>query len=109
MHASHPIRAARRLLEHLAGRPLAIYVVMGASAALGTLLSVDLLHLAYLNADLILNYGVMALFDGALVQAVELLLLGYLALACYVVFKCCEKMMVETLLHPAGDAEDPAA
>ena len=106
MHVSAPIRAAHRLLGRLEGRPLAIYLVMGASLALGTLLSADLLHLAYLNADLILSYGVMALLDGALVQFVQLVLLGYLALACYVVFKCCEKLIVEALLHPPSHPGD---
>jgi len=102
MHSSRTVRVAHRLLERIAGRPLAIYLVMGVSAALGTLLSADLLHLAYSNAELILNYGVMALLDGGLLQTLQLLLLGYLALACYVVFKCCEKLIVEALLHPPG-------
>lgn len=103
MSASLPLRIAHALIHRIAGRPLAIYLVMGASFALGTLLSVDLLHLAYSNAELILEYGLMAVLDGALLQAVELVALGYLALACYVVFKCCEKLIVEALLHPPHD------
>lgn len=100
MAVPRSLRVVRALLARLEQRPLAIYLVMGLSATLGTLLSVDLLHLAYSNATFILEYGLMALLDGALLQALELVVLGYLALACYVVFKCCEKLIVEALLHP---------
>ena len=100
-------RATRHLLDRIAGRPPAIFLVMGLSFALGSLLSIDLVSVTYSNATFILEYGVMALRDGALLQAAQLLAVGALALACYVIFKCCEKLLVEVLLHaPAETADD---
>jgi hypothetical protein len=100
-------RAARRLLDRIAGRPPAIFLVMGLSFALGSLLSIDLVSVTYSNATFILEYGAMALRDGALLQAAQLLAVGALALACYVIFKCCEKLLVEVLLHdPAAESDD---
>jgi hypothetical protein len=107
MAHDHLTRAASATLARIAQRPLAVFLVMGLSFTLGSLLSLDLVSLAYSNASFVLEYGVMALKDGGLLQSLHLLGMGYLALACYVVFKCCEKQLVEILLH--GPTPDEAA
>ena len=47
---------------------------------------------------LVLDYGVMALLDGALKELLMLALNGIISLAAYLVFKACEKWLVEKLL-----------
>jgi len=42
-------------------------------------------------------YGADAVREGGLRQLIEMVLSGYFAAACYVVFKLCEKVLVERL------------
>ena len=42
-------------------------------------------------------YGVEAVREGALKQLAEIVMSGYLAAAAYVIFKLCEKVLVERL------------
>ncbi len=65
------------------------FLVMGLAAGALALCTVNLLTLFQANFNLLLAYGAMAAFDGGVLQFVELTLWGYLALACYVVFKGC--------------------
>ena len=44
-----------------------------------------------------LEYGTMVIADGALRQLVELIGYGYLSLLFYVLFKACERVLVERL------------
>lgn len=79
------------------------FVVMGVSFfgfGVGTL---NLFMLLKANAELIAVYGWQSLMDGGLQQFIELLLTGYLSLACYLVFKACEFALVRQL------AESPPA
>ena len=102
---SDPITAlVRRILRAAAGHPGRLFLLMGMSVLLGSLLSLDLIQVAYSNFEFILEYGAMALMEGGAVQALELLAQGLLALACFVVFKCAEKLLVEALLDAGGTA-----
>jgi hypothetical protein len=65
------------------------FLVMGIAAGCLTLCSLNLLTLFQANFSLLVTYGAMAAFDGGLLQLAQLILWGYLALACYVVFKGC--------------------
>jgi hypothetical protein len=60
-------------------------------------LSLNLVNLVWANLNLIAEHGRDALADGAARQFVELLLSGYGALACYLVFKFCERIIVDWL------------
>ena len=54
------------------------------------------------NTELVLNYGWMALGDGAAQQIVELLATAYLSMAAYVLFKACEHRLVHWLAGAEG-------
>jgi hypothetical protein len=79
-----------RLLNWLFHRPPWLtFLFMGIAAGGFALCSFNLLYLFQANFNLIATYGAMAAFDGGILQLIELTAWGYLALACYVVFKGC--------------------
>lgn len=71
------------------------FIAMGVAVAGFALCSLNLFDLFRANLQLLATYGAMAVFDGGLLQLVELTAWGYLALAFYVVFKGC----LDGLLH----------
>lgn len=73
------------------------FVLGGAAFIAFGALSYNLAMVLIANLALIAEHGVMALRDGALVQLVELLVSGYGAFACYLVFKLCENIVVHWL------------
>jgi len=75
------------------------FLLMGACFILFGLASVDLLFLLKKNLDLFIDYGTMVIGDGALQQLFELLVTGYFGLLFYVLFKCCEHILVDSLTH----------
>lgn len=59
------------------------------------------------NVSLIANHGWLALMDGAARQFLELIVIGYLSMAAYVIFKTCEYRLTHDLAakpsaHNAG-------
>ena len=79
-----------RLLNALFHGPAWLtFLFMGLALGGFALCSLNLFELFRENFRLISTYGAMALFDGGLVQLLELAGWGYLALALYVVFKGC--------------------
>ena len=64
----------------------------------------DLFEVFRANFRLISTYGLMAIFDGGLLQFVELSFWGYLGLVCYLVFKGCLDGLLSRVPRPAGDA-----
>jgi hypothetical protein len=50
------------------------------------------------NLRFLSEQGAMAVMEGALMQLGELLFSGYFALAMYLGFKACERVLVEKLL-----------
>lgn len=77
--------------------PGAAFVVMGLSFVCFALATWNLVYLFRANFDLIAQHGVMALGDGAALQLFQLLFWGAVGLALYLVFKACEKILVERL------------
>jgi hypothetical protein len=73
------------------------WVVMGASFVLFGLLTLNLLQTFNANLEFLSDHGLDAVREGGVVQLIELVVTGYLAVACYVVFKFCEKVLVERL------------
>jgi hypothetical protein len=57
------------------------------------------------TGELVLNYGWMALGDGAARQIVELLVTAYLSMAAYVLFKACEHRLVHWLAESGDPTE----
>jgi hypothetical protein len=91
--------AASRLFVYLSRHWVLAWTLMGMSFLLFGLLSLNLLHVLRANLNFLAEYGVDAARDGGLLQFAEILLMVYLAVACYVVFKFCEKILVERLAH----------
>jgi hypothetical protein len=88
-----PTRFKRFLAHHAA----LTFLLMGASFLVFGLVSLNLIYFFHANIELLLEYGWMGLRDGGLQQLFELLLSGYLGMAFYVLFKACEKVLVERL------------
>ena len=77
------------------------FLAMGVAAGAVAQSSINLLELFRANFRLLATYGLMAAFDGGLLQLVELAFWGYLALAFYVVFKGCLDGLL-TRVHRSG-------
>jgi len=73
--------------------------LMGVFALAFGLLSLNLFTILRTNFDLIAKHGAMALTDGDFVQLLGLIAYGYLAVISFLLFKVCEKVLVERLLH----------
>jgi len=73
------------------------FLLLGASFVLFGLASANLVRAVMANWEFLAMYGVDAIRDGGLWQLGELILSGYFAVALYVVFKLCEKVLVERL------------
>lgn len=73
------------------------FIVLGMSFLVGALGTLNLVSLLSANLQLLRDYGLMALMDGAFVQLVELVAQGLLSCVAYVVFKTCEHRLSEWL------------
>jgi hypothetical protein len=65
------------------------FLATGAATGGVALCTFDLFTIFRANFVLLTTYGAMAVFDGGLLQLVELIFWGYLGVACYIVFKGC--------------------
>ena len=86
-----------RLYLFLLHRWWAAFILLGVSFVLGGLLTLNLLYTLSANFEFLRMYGVEAVREGGLKQFIEIVVTGYIAAACYVVFKVCEKVLVERL------------
>lgn len=73
------------------------FLLMGAFFLLFGVASLNLFALLKANINLYLEHGTMVIADGALRQLFELVGYGYLSLLFYVLFKACERVLVERL------------
>jgi hypothetical protein len=89
--------AYSRLYLFLLRRWWAAFILLGLSFVLGGLLTLNLLYTLSANFEFLRMYGVEAVREGGLKQFIEIVVTGYIAAACYVVFKVCEKALVERL------------
>jgi hypothetical protein len=78
--------------------PSLTFIVMFVSALAFGLSSYNLFFLIHENVGLVLEHGAMALKDGALTELFMLTLNGIISLSTYIVFKACEKQMVDFTL-----------
>ena len=78
---------------------LATFLLMGLFSVLGALASVNIFVLLDANVRFLSQHGVMAVMEGALTQLGQLLLSGLFALAMYLGFKACERVLVEKMLE----------
>lgn len=83
------------LVRFLFRHPRLTFALMGAFFLLFGVTSVNLFVLLKLNLDLFFEYGLMVIADGALQQLVELVGSAYLSMVFYVLFRMCERILVE--------------
>ena len=93
-----------RLLYRLFHGPAWLaFIVMGLATGAFALCSFNLFELFHANFHLLATYGMMAAFDGGLLQLVELAFWGDLGLACYVIFKgCLDGLLTPSISAPAA-------
>ena len=77
--------------------PALTFVIMGAAFAAFSLGTVEIFHMLSANLDFIARHGAAALMEGAARQLVELLATLAGALAAYLVFKACERVLVDRM------------
>ena len=87
----------KRWLDFLYVRPWLTFVLMVGFFLLFGITSVNLFVLLKMNIDLFVQYGLMVIADGALEQLFDLLLSAALSIVFYLVFKICERLLVERL------------
>ena len=77
--------------------PLLTFVLLGVFFLLFGLTSINLFFLLKANLYLFLEYGLMVIDDGALEQLAELLGSAYLSMLFWLLFRICERILVERL------------
>ncbi len=78
---------------------LVTFTIMCLSALAFGLCSVNLFTVFHANFDFISQYGGDALREGAVMQLLELIAYGMAATVFYIIFKACEKILVERLVY----------
>jgi len=73
------------------------FLIMMMAALVFGLTSYNIFFLLKENIALVVEYGVMALFDGALEELARLFVYGVISLAAYLLLKACEKILVEKI------------
>ena len=97
----------RRWVEFLFRHPKVTFVLMGAFFLLFGFTSVNLFVVLKANIELFLEYGSMVIEDGALQQLVEVIGSSYLSIVFYVLFKVCERILIERLTgKPLGEVRE---
>jgi hypothetical protein len=77
----------------------ATFLLMGVFSFLGALASVNIFVMLDANVRFLSAHGAMAVMEGALTQLGQLLATGLFALAMYLGFKACERVLVEKILE----------
>ncbi len=96
-----------RVYRFLARRWWLTLILMGLSFVLFGLVTLNLLQMLGANLSFLLQHGSDAVREGGLLQLLELVGSGYLAAVFYIVFKLCEKVLVDriALARPAAQAQ----
>jgi ABC-type multidrug transport system permease subunit len=84
-----------RWIDFLYRHPKLTFLLMGMFFLLFGFTSVNLFVVLKANIDLFLEYGPMVIEDGALQQLAEIIGSSYLSIVFYVLFKICERILVE--------------
>ncbi|MGJ8584671.1 MAG: hypothetical protein ACSHXD_11290 [Marinosulfonomonas sp.] len=79
-----------------------IFLLAGAATVIFAFVTVNLFSYAMANVGFLRKAGFDAIRHGALIQVVELMFWGGIALVCWVVFKICEHILVERYLSWAA-------
>ena len=93
------LAAPQRWVNFLFRHPAVTFVLMGAFFLLFGVTSVNLFVLLKMNIDLFLEYGLMVIEDGALQQLFELLGSAYLSMLFWLLFRLCERIIIERMIR----------
>jgi hypothetical protein len=93
----YPLPMPRRWLDFLYAHPLLTLALMVAFFLFFGVTSVNLFVLLKMNIDLFVQYGLMVIADGALEQLFDLVTSAVLSILFFLVFKVCERVLVEKL------------
>ena len=93
----YPLPMPKRWLDFLYAHAWLTLVLMVAFFLCFGVTSVNLFVLLKMNIDLFIQYGLMVIEDGALEQLVDLIVSATLSIVFYLVFKVCERVLVEKL------------
>ena len=97
----------RRWVEFLFWHPKVTFLLMGAFFLIFGFTSVNLFVVLKANIELFLEYGAMVIEDGALQQLLEVIGSCYLSIVFYVLFKVCERILIERLTgKPLGEIRE---
>ena len=97
----------RRWVEFLFWHPKVTFLLMGAFFLIFGFTSVNLFVVLKANIELFLEYGAMVIEDGALQQLFEIIGACYLSIVFYVLFKTCERILIERLTgKPLGEIRE---
>ena len=86
-----------RFYEFLSHRWWLAFLLMGMCFVIFGVVTLNLLHTLAANFEFLSMYGIDAIRDGGLLQLLDAAVSGYFGAASYVVFKLCEKVLVERL------------
>ena len=99
------MKAIVRWLHPSSWHGLVIFLMLGIFGALFAWFTFNLVELFMANFRFIAAYGLVALREGGLRQAAELIASGYLSIAFYIAFKACEVELITRLRTDAGVAK----
>jgi len=103
------MKAFARRLHPSSWHGLVIFLMLGIFGALFAWFTFNLVDLFMANFRFIAAYGLVALREGGLRQAAELVASGYLSIAFYIAFKACEVELVTRLRADAGAGKNQPA
>lgn len=86
-----------KLYAYLHKRPLTTFSILIFTGLTFGAMTVNIFRLFAANWSFILTHGLMALHEGALRQTLELLVTGMLSMVFYLIFKFCEKVLIDRL------------
>ena len=95
-----------RYFAWLIRHALVTFALMTMAFVVFGMLTLDLVKYVAANASFLLEYGVVALFDGGLLKFAELWLEALLALGAYLVFKLCEQALLQRMINAQYSRRD---
>lgn len=78
-------------------RPITTLIILIGSGLTFGAMTVNIFRLFAANWKFITTYGLVALHEGALRQTIELIMTGMLAMVVFLMFKFCEKVLIDRM------------
>jgi hypothetical protein len=85
------------LYQRFYKHPFTTFFVLITSGLIFGAMTVNIFRLFAANWNFIVTYGLIALREGALIQMLELVLTGIFAMIFFLLFKFCEKILIDRL------------